>query len=58
MFRAHLEEIDFSPDGEFFKTLNDEMKKMTDHLTRKFGRVVQSIERLIVQYCAMLANWR
>ena len=58
VFRAHLEEIDFSPDGEFFTTLNDEMEKFTTHLTKKFGRVVQSIERLIVQYVAMLANWR
>ena len=57
LFRAYLQAIDMSPGGVFDITFKRELKLILEELLKEFPDA-QSIERLIIQYACLLANWR
>ena len=57
LFRAYLQAIDMSPGGIFDKTFRRELNLILEELLKEFPDA-QSIERLILQYACLLANWR
>ena len=53
----YLQKIDMQSGGVFQNTFKHELKSITKELSTMFPKN-ESVQRLIKQYAALLANWR
>ena len=57
IFPIYTTKIDMTKGGEFDKTLKEQLSSITKDLAEEFPGT-ESLERLMIQYAAMLACWR
>ena len=57
IFCALLEEIDLDPNGDFMVCVYAEIKSITGDLQDEFP-IIETIDRLVLQYAVYLGTWR